>query len=163
MNYCIEQKEAFEMFGVDTEVSAIDNQNFETVPKFWEACRTNGTMEKIRKTASIADDTPLHAAMFNCTDTSHSYLIGYFTPKNGVLRDFTVLTIPASTWAVFPTEELGMAETAQQAAIMWKRIFTEWVVTSGYELASNVPEFELHHSKGNGKYLTEIYIPIVKK
>jgi AraC family transcriptional regulator len=119
-------------------------------------------MERIRKIASIADDTPLHAAMFNCTDISHSYLIGYFTPESGVLKGFTVLTIPASTWAVFPTEELDMAKTAQQAAIMWKRIFTEWFATSGYELAPDIPEFELHYNKGNGKYVTEIYIPIVK-
>ncbi|MCL1917204.1 MAG: GyrI-like domain-containing protein [Peptococcaceae bacterium] len=78
------------------------------------------------------------------------------------LGNFTILPIPASTWAVFPTEELSMAETAQQAAVMWKRIFTEWFSTSGYELAPDVPEFEVHHDRGNSKFVTEIYIPIVK-
>ena len=163
MNYRIEKKEAFDMFGVDTEVSTVDNQNFVSVPAFWEKCRADGSMDKIRKAANIGDNVPLHAAMFNCTDSSHSYLIGYFLPENGVLKNFTVLAVPASTWAVFPTDELSIMETAQQAAIMWKRIFTEWFATSGYELAPNVPEFELHHDKGNGKYVTEIYIPIIKR
>ena len=163
MNYRIEKKEAFEMFGVDTEVSTVDNQNFVSVPAFWEKCRADGSMDRIREAASIDDNVPLHAAMFNCTDISHSYLIGYFPPENGILKNFTVLTVPASTWAVFPTEELSVTETAQQAAVMWKRIFTEWFATSGYELAPNVPEFELHHDKGNGKYVTEIYIPIIKQ
>lgn len=163
MNYRIEQKEAFEMFGVDTEMSTINNQNFISVPQFWETCRANGSMNEIRKIANIDENTPLHAAMFNCTDTSHSYMIGYLTPKNELINDFTVLAIPASTWAIFPTEELSMAETVQQASIMWKRIFTEWFATSGYELTPNVPEFELHHNKGNDKFVTEIYIPIMKK
>ena len=162
MNYRIEKKEAFEMFGVDTEVSTVDNQNFVSVPAFWEKCRADGTMERIRKAANIDDDVPLHAAMFNCAETSHSYMIGYFTPENGVLKDFTVLKIPESTWAIFTTEELSMAEAARQSAVMWKRIFTEWFATSGYELEPDVPEFELHHNKGNGKYVTEIYIPIIK-
>jgi AraC family transcriptional regulator len=163
MNYRIEQKEAFEMFGVDTEVSTLENQNFVSVPKFWETCRSNGAMDRIRNVANVDESTPLHAAMFNCTDTSHSYMIGYFAPEKCIIhKDFTVLAIPASIWAIFPTEELSMAETAQQAAIIWKRIFTEWFATSGYELAPNIPEFELHHNKGNGKYVTEIYIPIIK-
>jgi len=157
------KKETFEVFGVETEISTVENQNFVSVPAFWEKCRVDGSMDRIRKAASVDDTVPLHAAMFNCTDTSHSYLIGYFPPENGILKGFTVLTIPASTWAVFPTEELSMAETAQQASIMWKRIFTEWFATSGYELAPNVPEIELHHNMGNGKYVTEIYIPIIKR
>jgi AraC family transcriptional regulator len=164
MNYRIEQKEAFGMFGVDTEVSTIENQNYSTVPKFWETCRADGSMDKIRRTAHLDGDTPLHAAMFNCTDTSHTYLIGHFIPENGAesgaLQDFTVLPIPASTWAIFLTEELSMVEAAQQSAVMWKRIFSEWFATSGYELTPHVPEFELHHKMENGKYVTEIHIPI---
>jgi len=162
MNYRIEQREAFEMFGVSTEISTVDNQNFLSVPQFWETCRADGTMERIRKAANLDETTPLHAAMYNCADFFHTYLLGYFTPEAGVPSDFTGLHIPAATWAVFPTEELSMAEAARQVAVMWKRIFTEWFATSGYELA-NAPELELHHNKGNGKYVTEILIPIMKK
>jgi AraC family transcriptional regulator len=119
-------------------------------------------MDRIRKAADLDETTPLHAAMYNCTDTSHSYMLGYLTPDAGVPNDFTILSIPAATWAVFPTEELSMADAAQQVAVMWKRIFTEWFATSRYELA-NAPELELHHNKGNGKYVTEICIPIIEK
>lgn len=55
-----------------------------------------------------------------------------------------------------------MSEASQQAGVMWKRIFTEWLATSGYELA-NVPEMELLHSQGNGMFVTEIWISIIKK
>jgi len=159
MNYRIEQKEAFKLFGAYTDVSTINNQYFETVPQFWKKCRSDGTMDKIQKAINIDENTPLHAVMFNCTDISHSYLIGYFTSKNK-LADFTVLSIPSTTWAIFPTEELSIAEAAKQSSILWKRIFTEWFVTSGYELTPNIPEVELHYSKGNGKYVTEILIPV---
>jgi len=119
-------------------------------------------MTRIRKAANLDENTPLHAAMYNCTDTSHAYMIGHFIPASGTPEGFFALTVPASTWAIFPTEELGMAEAAQQAAVMWKRIFTEWFATSGYELA-NAPELEVHYNKGNGKFVTEIWIPIMKK
>ena len=161
MNYRIEQKETFEMFGVYINVSTIDNQNFETVPQFWQKCRSDGTMEKIRKAANIDENTPLHAVMFNCTDISHSYMISYFGKEKN-LKDFSVISIPATTWAIFSTEELSIAEAAQQSSIMWKRIFTEWFVTSGYELTPKVPEVELHYNKGNGKFVTEILIPVIK-
>ncbi len=162
MDYRIEQKEAFEMFGVTADISTVDNQNFVSIPKFWETCRFDGTMAKIREACSLDENTPLHAAMYNCTDTSHTYMIGYFTPAHGVPQGFKSLDIPASMWAIFSTEELSMAESAQQAAVMWKRIFTEWFATSGYELAT-VPELELHYKKSVDKYVTELWIPITKK
>lgn len=64
-------------------------------------------------------------------------------------------------WAVFPTEELYMAEAAQQAFVMWKRIFTEWIATSVFELA-NTSNLEWHFNRNNGNYITEIWIPIAK-
>lgn len=162
MNYRIEQRETLEMYGAETEISTVDNQNFISIPKFWETCRIDGSMDKIREAGNIDASVPLHAAMYNCTDSSHSYMIGYFSPVSGSPNGFSTITIPASTWAVFPTEELSMSEASQQAGVMWKRIFTEWFATSGYELA-NVPEMELHHSQGNGMFVTEIWIPIIKK
>ena len=161
MNYRIEEKGSMEMFGIDTEISTVDNLNFVLVPQFWEKCRSDGTISKIRIAGNIDESTPLHAVMYNCTDTSHSYMIGYFTPKSGVPEGFVSIKIPSSTWAIFPTGELDIVETGKQTAIMWKRIFTEWFTTSGYELA-NVPELELHYNKGNGKFVTEIWIPIKK-
>jgi len=161
MNYRIEQKEAFEMFGVNTDISTVDNQNYVSIPKFWEACRSDGTMERIRTAGNLDENTPLHAAMYNCTDTSHAYMIGHLIPASGTPEDFFTLSVPASTWAIFPTEELSMAEAAGQAAVMWKRIFTEWFATSGFELA-NAPELELHYKKTDDKFVTEIWIPIEK-
>ncbi len=162
MDYRIEQRDTFKMFGAVMEVSTVDSKNFALIPKFWDSCRTDGTMANIRKAAGIDDETPLHAAMYNCTDTSHTYMIGYFAQESDAHNDFTSITVPASTWAIFHTEELSITESAKQAAIMWKRIFTEWFVTSQYELG-NAPELELHYNKGNGRYVTEVWIPIVKK
>lgn len=162
MNYRIEESDSREMYGVEIEISTIDNQNFIAVPKFWETCRADGTIDKIREAGNLDGSIPLHAAIYNCTDTANSYMIGYFAPKSGPPKDFAKLSIPASVWAVFPTEELGMAEAAEQAGSMWKRIFTEWFATSGYELAPAVPEMELHFNKGNGRFITEIWIPVVK-
>ncbi|PKM61096.1 MAG: AraC family transcriptional regulator [Firmicutes bacterium HGW-Firmicutes-4] len=163
MKYRVEECESLEMYGVEAEICTIDNQNFTTVPEFWKTCRTDGTMDKIREASNLEANVPLHAAIYNCTNMANSYMIGYFSPPSGSPKDFTTLSIPASTWAIFPTEPLSMAEAAEQAGIMWKRIFIEWFATSGYQLAPNVPEMELHYNKGNGQFVTEIWIPVEKK
>lgn len=162
MDYRIEQREAMEVFGVVQVISTVDHQDFYEVPKFWQKCREDGSISRIQAVAGVSVDTPVHSALYNCTDTQYTYLLCCVTPVSGDISDFVKLTIPSGTWAVFPTEILSREEVAQQASQIWKRIFTEWFATSGYELA-NAPEMEMHFNKGEGKFLTEIWIPIIKK
>lgn len=162
MAYRIEQWEAIAVFGVAQMISTVDHQDLYEVPRFWQQCRENGAIARIQAAAGVSAGTPVHAAIYNCTDTQYGYLLCYLSPKANDVSDFVKLTVPAGTWAVFPTEILSREAVAQQAAHMWKRIFTEWFATSGYELA-NAPEMEMHFRHGDGKYLTEIWIPITAK
>ena len=71
------------------ELEEINNENR-------KSSAITGTMEKIKKVANIDEKTPLHAAMFNCTDASHSYMIGYFVTKNKLKAFLTFLLLLAN-------------------------------------------------------------------
>lgn len=47
---------------------------------------------------------------------------------------------------------------------IWKRIYSEWFPTSGYEQAQG-PNIEKHYWKDDKReeYICEVWIPIVKK
>lgn len=47
MNYRIEQKEAFEMFGISTDINAADNRPYVEIPVFWKKCMADGTIDCI--------------------------------------------------------------------------------------------------------------------
>lgn len=162
MNYRLEQREAFELFGVTTEV--INDQSHETVPAFWVKCRTNGILTKMHDDIGLKKDTMLHVATYNCEDTKHTYMICYQIPSTGAPEGYSTLSIPIANWVVFSIENLSITnDSSPQISDMWKRIFTEWFPTSGNELAPNVPELEMHFNQGDGTYLCEIWIPIIKR
>lgn len=74
--------------------------------------------------------------------------------------EFDVLSINASTWAVF--EAIGpFPETLQN---VWGRIYSEWFPSSGFEVVEG-PEILWNESKdtANPKYRSEIWIPVKKK
>lgn len=161
MNYKIEQKPAFALFGTTCTISTTNNENFKTIPQFWNNCEQDGTLKRIKEAANLLQTAPLHAATFHCTEHSHDYLIGTIVSPNTNTNSFTTLFVPCAKWAIFSTEPLPKQEAAQETAKLWKRIFTEWFATSGFELEPNTPEIEFHLQKENNQYVTEIWVPIL--
>ena len=87
--------------------------------------------------------------------------------KDGVLgeefaKNFENITIPKCTYAVFETEKCSYPTTV--FLDLRKRIATEWLPNSGYQLA-NAPELVVTHwyrgNKSNQRY-RELWVPITK-
>ncbi|MBP7222658.1 MAG: GyrI-like domain-containing protein [Sedimentibacter sp.] len=75
--------------------------------------------------------------------------------------EFDVLKIETSNWAVF--ESIGpFPETLQN---VWGKIYSEWFLSSGYEVVEGPPEILWNESPdtGNPQYRSEIWISIKKK
>jgi len=173
MNYRIEEKNAFSVFGVEATVSAIDGKCYEQIPEFWLKSINDGTMERILiaaggSNATIKSDVYgnsemlLNAAMYGHNkDGTLKYMICQNTPESGVSDDFTKLSVPAMNWAIFPTEKHTQDQTTEKVQALWKRIFPEWFPTSGYEHA-DAPEFEMYYRADDDKYIAEVWIPVVK-
>ena len=166
MNYRIEEKPAFRAFGVEKE---IDNDKGEKqVPAFFEECIKNGIFNKIADLGKKKYSFPNQPSMSGIcgyresTNDKFSYLIGWLVFNNEQLPgEFVQITIPASKWAIFKTETYpdgpGDVEIIQG---LWRRIYSEWLPISGYDIADKVPTIELDHYNNPKECYVEIWIPL---
>jgi AraC family transcriptional regulator len=166
MNYKIEGKQGFEMFGVSTLINGageLFEQPLVEIPRFWSKCISDGTIDRIRAAAGFGESGQLHAVLYNNNnnqDENFSYMIGYFLPQSGLPEGFEKLSIPPQTYAIFST---GLNADGQSGLHdLWRRIWGEWFPSSNYEFA-NGPEFRMTNDRGNGMYEMEVWVPVIKK
>lgn len=93
-------------------------------------------------------------------DGALTHLIGVVTTRSDISSTLDTYTVKASTWAVFPNE--GIYPFTLQDTMA--RIYSEWFMTSDYELAESLSfSFtKMDETKVNYAY-SEIWIPVVKK
>ena len=152
MNYRIEDKSAFEMFGVYGEISQDMEKAFVEVPRFRQQCDEDGSVDLINWLLGRFGNCVLHAALYDHTGDTFKYMIGYPLPQGIEIPDrLSKLTVPARTWAIFPDPLCDLQK-------LWRRIYTEWFPTSGYEQVEG-PQFEMYYGMP-GHTQGEIWIPV---
>lgn len=155
MNYRIEVKEAIRIVGISRPLSKEIEQNFKEVPQMWGEAAQNGTLEKLIPFMNSQPMGVLGVSVCNENEQWRYYIAVASTSQD--ISDFEEHTIPASTWAVFSGE--GTVLSIQE---LEKRIFTEWLPTSGYEYGNAADiEVYLDPNPQNTKY--EVWMPVVKK
>lgn len=163
MNYRIEEKQAFKMAGVAADMDCTNGKQYADIPKMWEAGLGDGSLERLGSHFGLDPEKDLlHAALHSFRERYFTYMIGAVVPPEADAGGYAVLEVPALTWAIFPTSEHTEEQTTEAIQAVWKRIFPEWFPTSGYEHADG-PEFEMYYNLGNGRFQTEVWIPVVKK
>jgi len=169
MNYKIEQKDAFRIFGVEAVIDMTDGNNMLEIPGFWGKCRQDGTIDRLAGFEMPRYESGLckiNSVMCyrNTEGNTFPYMIGIVDLYNKLKApdELTVVNVPACTWAVFKSEEHGFEDASEKIQAVWKRIFPEWFTTSGYEHA-DAGELEMTHEKGNDRFFTEVWIPVIKK
>ncbi|WP_091018993.1 AraC family transcriptional regulator [Paenibacillus amylolyticus] len=157
MNYRIEQRDSFEMFGVYGIINADQKTAFAEVPQFRIKCDEDGSVDHMNDLLGRFGDTMLHAALYDHTKESFKYMICYNVPKGLEIPErFTKLAVPPLTWAVFPEPQCDMQK-------LWQRIYSEWFPTSEYEQVEG-PTFEMYYGMArHGNAAGEIWIPVKKK
>ena len=170
MNYRIEKKHEFRMFGKERIISTLEGQNFIEIPKFWQDSFTDGTVEAIYEaTGEHFDENhvgrfAVHAIMCHreTGKDTFPYMIGGIVGEKSDIAGYEVVDVPELEWAVFTTEYYNDDTLVEAIQTVWKRIFAEWFPTSGYE-HDNGPELEVYFTAGGGKDYCEIWIPVKKK
>lgn len=153
MDYSIVKKGAFNV-AVRTRKFTMENSQKE-IPEFWTEYFSKGFAKKVCGTMGICEQEKAgHKGEFY-------YSIGNTCKSNFKIPEgFKMLTIPEHTWAIFKC--MGpMPDTIQN---IWKRIYSEWLPQSEYEL---IPDYDIEfYTEGNNKsmdYVSEIWIPVKKK
>jgi AraC family transcriptional regulator len=159
MNYRIEQRETFEVFGVYGVVSSGMEQAFSDVPQFVQEKMADGTWDSFNDFLGRPRDMWFHAALFDHVEESFKFMMcAYAPPGLDIPETYTRLSVPARTWAIFPAPKSDMQDT-------WRRIYSEWFPTAEYEQAEG-PTFEMWYGYGRGDFsygASEVWVPVRKK
>ena len=156
MEYRIVKKEAFRVVGVCAPLSKDCDENYEFVPGFWSSTRESGIITKMIEMINAEPMGMLGVMTGSIEKEDRYYYIAVSTDKpvpDGMLE----FTVPASEWAIFTG-----SGTSSSIKDLEKRIFTEWLPTSGYEWA-NSPDIEVFLNDHPTEIKYEVWVPITKK
>jgi len=166
MNWRIEQKETFEVFGVER---IFNNDETAKVPEFWTECHQNGSYEKLFDAVGgvrnpdgsgepLKDGSCVIRAVCgyrNSGEGGFPYMICALKDSDSKTDGFKVAQIPEATWAVFKSEKSN--RIGENIPVLFNRAYSEWLPTSGYDKADG-PDIEIY-----GIGFEEVWIPVIKK
>lgn len=157
MNYRIEKMGAFSTVGVKYRINT--EKAFTTIPLIWQEIRQNGIAGQLLNLSSESSEKQPNAILGILSEgdwgknEDFSYYLAVRHAKETPMG-MEKLNIPESLWAVFEAPTLVDINKA------WKRLYTEWVPTSGYSLA-DLPAVEYYYPPGHEPQ-NELWIPIKK-
>ena len=166
VNYRIEEKEAFEIFGLELQTNVIDGQCYKDIPAFWAACEDDGRCVALAQAAGKKPNELLDAGVTydHNPNGDMKYMIGCIQHPGANPSNYTVLSIPKRTWAVFSIVWGYGEQGTKNIHDMWKRIYSEWFPSSGYEHAPDSDfDMELYYGNEQDNYGVEIWIPIAQR
>lgn len=163
MNYRIINKPPFNFYGIERIFDTANGENLTAIPQFWSEISEKGEMTKLYKSANYP--TMLNAVCgyrdVGLTLTSFPYLIGCLQTPLSDTDGYTVIEIPASTWAVFENEPHTIEMTSTETQKLISRVFTDWLPTAKYREISGF-DIEMYHMTNNGLYYEEFWIRVEK-
>jgi AraC family transcriptional regulator len=160
MNWRIEEKEAFEVFGIER---IFNNDEAGKIPDFWAECYSKGEYERLFQAAGgekvINGPSVVNAvcAYYDPGDNKFPYMICAFVREGCKTNGYKVLHIPKATWAIFRSDESDIS--GSQIIQLYNRAYSEWLPSSGYDKAEG-PEVEIYGIAASGKYYDEVWIPV---
>ena len=162
MNWRIEEKEAFEVFGIERIFKNDENGR---VPGLWDESFANGEYERLYQAAGAKKGEDgkhcINAVCGYCEsgDDSFPYMLYALKKPDSDTTGFRVAQIPKTTWAVFrsgATKHMGT-----EILEMYNRAYSEWLPSSGFDKAVG-PDMEVYYDAPDGKYFQEVWIPVIK-
>ncbi|WFA85124.1 AraC family transcriptional regulator [Paenibacillus amylolyticus] len=165
MNYRIETKESFEIFGIE---KVFQLNGVETPAELWKQSHENGEVERL---ATNAGDLPnalnsnYHKVHAVCSykktgEDTFPYMLCAFKGEASKPDGYTSITIPAHTWAIFSSDPFTWDKFDETIETLYRRFFSEWLPTTGYEQVDGM-EFEITGVK-DGLNFVELWFAVRK-
>jgi len=164
MDFKIEDKPAFEIFGKGIRVPTKDNQNMTLIPQFWQTSMSDGLFGQLMA-GSKQDGVTGGDVLGVCADfapdmSEFTYLIAIEKGNGPVAGGLSTIAVPALTWAIFP----GTGPMPDAIQTVWGFVMGEFFQTSGYTHGPG-PDVEVY-SDGDPTspdYKFEVWVPVIKK
>ncbi len=170
MNYRIETKEAFDVFGIETVASLSGEEGYVSPAELWQQCHRNGAYEKLFIDSGdlpkfVAQDLCKIHGVENYRETEGNtfpYMLCSFVSDTSKTEGYVVQHIPARTYAVFPSERFRWDENFFEVLEnLQKRFYSEWLPTANYERVPGA-DFEIYGGDAEYGYI-ELWYPVKRK
>ena len=165
MDYRIESKETFKVYGIEGIFNTEGGKNLIDIPKFWQNCNENGSVEKLVRSTN----EPLSRIHAICCYrkvegdmNTFPYMLFAYHTKNCDTTGYTEVIVPAATWAIFTTEKHTQEQTVEVFQNHIKRVYTDWLPTAAYRKVDGY-ELELYFVADIDKYYCETWIRVEPK
>ncbi|MGO4699501.1 helix-turn-helix domain-containing protein [Paenibacillus sp. 2TAB26] len=169
MNYRIEKRDAFQVYGLEDiyHYDTIANEEGISIPDVWQTISSNGELDRLSQSVSgdWRDEGSFSkelGAVFSfdsykfTTNTTFPYLIGCYKAVDSRVNGYTVVDVPPSTWAVFSTLHDGNGSGKYDLRSLKNRIFSEWLQTSTFTILDG-GNFEMYGTSVDGYEYCELW------
>ena len=168
MDYRIESKETFSVFGVEG-VFSNEGAYPDNPQGLWNKNHANGAYERL---AADAGDLPPFVGQELCRvhgicdyrktePGTFPYMQCAFRSGSSRAAGYTAAEIPAYTWAIFPSERFTWDKVGKVFNELYKRFVSEWLPTAEYERADDM-NLEVYGGDRELGY-AELWFPVRKK
>jgi len=170
MQYRIEEKASFEVFGIETVASLSDEGGFVSPAQLWKNSQADGTYEKL---LSDSGDLPDFLAKDLCRihgvenyrkteGNTFAYMLCSFKSGNSKTEGYKVITIPAQTYAIFPSGPFKWDKNFSDVLFeLQNKFYTEWLPAADYEKTDGA-DFEIYGGDNETGYI-ELWYPVKLK
>lgn len=168
MDYRIESKEAFDVFGIETVASLSEQKGFTSPAELWQKSHGNGDYERLAEAAGdLPDFVPTDLCKVHGVENyrktlgnTFPYMLCAFVSDTSKTKGYKVQHIPAQTYAVFPSQKFKWDEIFGVLRDLQKRFYSEWLPTAKYERVDG-PNFEIYGGDREYGYI-ELWFPVRK-
>lgn len=163
MIYKIVEKEDFKVFGVSFITTTVNEDAYREIPEFINKIFENGSHDSINQILDNPKGKLLDGFHYDFKeDGTRTYMMGSEIPKTEIPDEFTTLQIPNLTWAVF--EGHGSIPDNNIIQDIWRRIYSEWFPSSGFEQVEGpCIEKNFWADTNQSEYKCEVWIPVKRK
>lgn len=166
MNYRIETKPAFDVFGIETVASLSGNKKYISPAQLWQKSHRNGDYEKLfEASGDLPDFLPQDLCKIHGVENyrktfgnTYSYMLCAFVSENSQTKGYKIRHIPSQTYAIFPSERFKWDEIFGVLENLQKRFYSEWLPTAKYERIDG-PNFEIYGGDREYGYI-ELWYPV---
>lgn len=168
MDYRIETKESFCIYGIEKIFSCENNENLREIPRFWQEIMEDGRYDKLLTSQTKDTHTENNLCTINAICSYYEtggitfpYMIFAFEKEGSNTDDFTKVQVPNGTWAIFKSDVFPIKKTSSAIQDLNRRVYTEWLPNASFEHEDGY-NMELYYGEGN-KCWAEIWIRVKPK
>lgn len=168
LDYRIETKEGFKVYGIEEIFTTENGENLKDIPMFWKEVMDNGRYDKLVKSEKNEPSMGLCPVNAICDyrrtgGSSFPYMLFRAVTKTCNTKGYTIVDVPTATWAIFKSKEHSIEETSTVIQDLIKRVYTEWLPTANYEKVDGY-ELEMYYENPEtGKQYCETWIRVKQK